>query len=236
MSSSTLRHNPQGMPTPSTLAAALPPPRVNIVAPGPSAYGLKGIEVRGADREAGRGCFATRSFAAGEVVFSEDPLALLPPNALAHTRYLTFSSSSPAIRGLMLDMSLPDDLSSDPKNTAAAWVGQARASVDAALATHPELASVGADLLMKVHLAWTFNAYAFRPTGSPAGDPPHSAMFATGSKVSEDDAAGECGPSLFVEGLIHAWPHVSVGGGQHVRARDAERKRVQGVASGSRHH
>ncbi|KAJ1483864.1 hypothetical protein T484DRAFT_1798902 [Baffinella frigidus] len=195
MGSSTLLLSPQSTPPAATpLAAASPPPPPpppRVEAPGPSAYDLlPGIVVSGEEREAGRGCFATRNFAAGEVVFSEEPIALLPPNALAIERYRTFASCSAAARGKMLDMALPADekllpgAELDPSNTAAAWVGQARASVDAALATHPELSPVGSELLMKVHLAWTFNAYAFRPTGAPAGDAPHSAMFAVGSKVN----------------------------------------------------
>ena len=82
---------------------------LRIVAPGLSAYDLPGIALGGADRDAGRGLFATRAFTAGEEVFSERPLATLPPDAPPIERYLRFvdPSFSPTDRGLMLDMSMP---------------------------------------------------------------------------------------------------------------------------------
>jgi hypothetical protein len=191
--------------------SASPQPPVDILPPGPTAYDLPGIAaVGGEGRDAGRGYFAERDFAAGEVVISEDPLVVLPPNAVAVERYMSFASCSAAARGLVLDMSLPNlqnlpaathllpgadapepssrhqSEADSADKTVAAWVRQARASVDAALATHPDLASVGADMLVKVHLAWTCNAHSFRPNGTPAGDPPNSALFAIGSKVSRN--------------------------------------------------
>ena len=191
----------QNTPTVSPPAVACTQPRVAILSPGPSAYDLHGIaNIGGAGREAGRGYFVTRNFSAGEVVFSEEPLVLLPPNALAIERYVSFASCSSAARGLVLDMAIP------AHNTDSRFVLQARASVKAALQTHPELESVGADLLEKVHLAWCFNAHSFRPTGTPAGDPPHSALFAIGSKVSINHLARKRGPSLLVVGLIDVSP------------------------------